>query len=566
MQLSRKSILSILIIGILTATLVVPETHAVQNLWGWVRKEQRYVTSSQSLAGSQQVSGTFVFSIGISNPGPSSVRGATIAFTSTRTPLSLISDTGGIGSSYAISGLSSGNYRYTWTVPDILPKSDQQVWIDTPITSTFSPGFDSSHEVTPTLLESQIVPQEIKIRVKPTQQFFGLNVGISLEGTDYVNVKMVKGSDRPALRYRSNTWISWWIDRPQTNRVYEFSVRIETTSLVFPSKVDFAPWMEVMAYESQRVDQWSSREWHGTSKPDPDISVWDVAIGASGNSESNVGIEIARTVGFWHPSAAQLRTEIVFTGLPFLQSGQSPYLYKDRNGLEYSLIVDDAAKPVGLIRKSESVHSVMFWLSEGYHVIAVPQIFLDNPGTRYYCEENTLILTGSQVSAYLHNYAFTHTLVGAFTHTFGYVKQFLLKVDPGIAGNQTVKWIDASSSVVVRTDALVQTPLGVRYNFLTWKGSIDANSSEVSFVMDKPVNMTAQWTADYTLPVLGGVVAAVSAGSLTLVATRRTKQTRPKTDYDTLLQRLETLKASGSISDSAYARLRAEYEKHVQDS
>jgi hypothetical protein len=469
-------------------------------------------------------------------------------------------DIGGIGSSYATSYIGPGNHRYTWTVPDILPKSDQQVGINTPIASTFSPGFDSSHEVTPTLLESQIVPQEIKIRVKPTQQFFGLNVGISLESTDYVNVKMVKGSDRPALSYKSSTWISWWIDRTQTNRVYEFSVRIEATNLIFPSKVDFAPWMEVMAYESQRVDQWSSREWHGTSKPDPDISVWDVAIGAPGNSESNVGIEIARTVAFRHPSAAQLHTEIVLTGLPFLQSGQSPYLYKDRNGSEYHLLVDDAVKPVFLLWKGESVRSVTFWLSEGYHVIAVPQIFSDNPGTRYYCEENTLMLTGSQVSVYLHYYR------GAFTHTFSYVKQFLLRVDPGVAGNQTVKWIDAGSSVVVRTDALVQTLLGVRYHFLAWKGSIDANSSEVSFVMDKPVNMTAQWTTDYTLPVLGGVMAAVSAGSLALIATRRTKQTRPKIDYNTLLQKLEALRASGSISESVYVRLRTEYEKHARGS
>jgi hypothetical protein len=557
MKLSRKSILSILIVGILSTTLVVPEAYAVEHLWGWVRKEQRYVTSSQSVDGSQQVSGTFVFSIGISNPGPSSVRGATIAFTSTRAPWSLISDTGGIGSSYATSDIGSGNYRYTWTVPDILSKSDQQVWINTPIPSRFSLGFDSSHEVTPTLLESQIVLQEIKIRVKPTQQFFGLNVGISLESTDYVNVKMVKGSDRPAVSYKSSTWISWWIDRPQTNRVYEFSIRIEATNLIFPSKVDFAPWMEVMAYESQRVDQWSSREWHGTSKPDPDISVWDVTIGTPGNSESNVGIQIARTVAFSHPSAAQLHTEIVLKGLPFLPSGQSPYLYKDRNGSEYHLIVDDAAKPVELLWISESVRSVMFWLSEGDHAIVVPKNFSDNPGTRYYCEENMLILTGSQVSAYLHDYA------GAFTHTFSYVEQFLLKADPGVAGNQMVKWIDAGSSVVVRTDALVQTPLGVRYHFLAWKGSIDANSSEVSFIMDKPVNMAAQWTADYTLPVLGGVVAAVSAGSLALVATRRTKQTRPKIDYDTLLQRLEALKASGSISDLAYVRLRAEYEKRA---
>ncbi|MGA2239484.1 MAG: hypothetical protein ABSG74_09750 [Candidatus Bathyarchaeia archaeon] len=46
-----------------------------------------------------------------------------------------------------------------------------------------------------------------------------------------------------------------------------------------------------------------------------------------------------------------------------------------------------------------------------------------------------------------------------------------------------------------------------------------------------------------------------------LVARGLTKQGKSKVDYDTLLQRLETLKASGSIPESAYAKLKSEYEE-----
>jgi hypothetical protein len=144
------------------------------------------------------------------------------------------------------------------------------------------------------------------------------------------------------------------------------------------------------------------------------------------------------------------------------------------------------------------------------------------------------------------------------------VKQYLLRVDPGVAGNQTVKWVDAGSSVTVRTDALVQTLLGVRYYFSAWHGSLDADSPEVTFVMDRPVNITAQWTADYTLPILGGVVAAVSAGSLALIVSRRTRQTKSKVDYDVLLQKREALKASGSISESPASQSAASDWRYVE--
>ena len=559
LKMTRKSIICVLLVVTLLVALGLPEAHAAMGLWGWVRKERRYVeevsTSIDSVPGGIRVSGTYAFSAGIYNPGPGTINGASIALSSSRSPTSMIADTGGRGGSYSTSYPGAGVYRYEWVLPMILPKSSQDLWFNTPIKCTFTPGFDSSREASPTLLESETNIQVIKIRIKPIQRFGALDVGIELRGSDYVRVELVKGSDKPLLRNKSTTWISWWVDNPQVNREYEFAVRLKLTNLIFPNRVDFVPWMQVYAYESRRVESWSSSEWHGTKQPDPDISIWDVTMKVLGNSGSDIERAEVTVVGFWHRTTVQLRTDVTIAGLPFLPTGASSYLYKDVNGV-YSLQLDHTAPSLQYNWISQDARSVTLWLTEEPHTISVPQIIGIGPGVRYYCEESGISL--AQVSALLR--------MKSYSHTFNYVKQYFLRVDPGVAGNQTVKWVNAGSNVTVRTDALVQTLLGVRYYFSAWNGSIDAGSPEVTFVMDRPVNMTAQWTVDYTLPVLGGVVAAVSAGSLALVATRRTKRPGPKVDYDALLRKLEALKASGSISDSAYAKLRAEYEKHARGS
>ena len=319
MHLAKKLVFGILLLSILSATLAIPKASAAGNLWVWVKKERRYVTSAQSVAGSTPLSGTFVFSIGISNPGPGPVQGATIALTSARDKQSLIADVGGVGDPDTISRTDVWGRpasRYTWRMPNIFPESSEQVWFDTPTKCTFNPGFNSSREVTPTLLTSETTTQLVRILVKPIQRFRALLVGISLESSDRVKVELVKGSDSPFLRDKSSTYVDWWIDDPQINKVYEFSLRLKLTNLIFPSRVDFVPWMEVEAYESQQVNAWSTSEWHGTPEPDPDLSVWDVTVGVPGNRGSNVAVEVVRTVGFWHPSSAQLKTTVTVGGLP----------------------------------------------------------------------------------------------------------------------------------------------------------------------------------------------------------------------------------------------------------
>ena len=416
---------------------------------------------------------------------------------------------------------------------------------------TFDPGFDSSREVTPTLLTSETPTQLVRILVKPIQRFRAILVGISLESSDRVKVELVKGSDRPFLRDKSSTYVDWWIDDPQINKVYEFSLRLKLTNLIFPSRVDFVPLMEVGAYESQQVNAWSTSEWHGTPQPDPDLSVWDVTVEVPGNHGSNVAVEVVRTVGFWHPSTAQLKTTVTVGGLPArLLAG-------------LHLVVDD--KPA----ESTMLGPTTLYLAERDHKIEVPSAIEDSPGVRYYSESNTVLLAGSDVSFYLK--------ARSLSLRFNYVKQFHLQVYSWGDGNHTDEWLPPGSMVTVRTSTFVfpsDVPLGLRpfsvaYRFQGWQGTVESKSSTVSFTLNQPTNMTALWVPDYSPIVTTDALILICASlmGVLLVSRRRKaipaeKKPRSETDTETLLQRLETLKASGAISESVYGKLRSEYEKH----
>jgi hypothetical protein len=553
MPLARKLVFGILLLGILSATLAIPKASAAGNLWVWVKKERRYVTSAQSVAGSDPLSGTFVFSIGIHNPGPALVQGATIALTSARDKQSLMADVGGVGDPDTISRTDVWGRpasRYTWRMPGIFPESSEQVWFNTPAKCTFAPGFDSSRDVTPTLLTSETLTQLVRILVKPTQRFRALLVGISLERSDRVKVELVKGSDRPFLNDKSSTYVDWWINDPQINKEYEFSLRLRLTNLVFPSRVDFVPWMEVEAYESQQVNTWSTSEWHGTPQPDPDLSAWDVTVGVPGNHGGNVAVEVVRTVGFWHPSTAELKTSVTVEGLP------APVLA----GLH--LVVDDVSL------ESTMLGPATLYLTERDHSIGVPSAIEDSPGIRYYSESNTVLLAESEVSFYLK--------AGSLSLKFSYVKQLRLQVYSWGDGNHTDEWLPPGSMVTVRTSTFVfpiGVPLGLRpfsvvYRFQSWQGTVESASPTVSFTLNQPTSMTALWVPDYSLIVTTDalILICVSLVGVLLVTQRRRavlteKKSRSDTDTETLLQRLESLKASGAISNSVYEKLRSEYEK-----
>jgi len=556
-----------MLIGILFPFLAAGEAWAATNLYAWVRREQRYVTSAQSVLGDSMVLGNYAYAVGIWNPGPSLVKGATVEFTSAYSPQTLAASTWGVGNSYALSNLDTNEYRYKWKMPDIPLKSTQEIGLITSIGSAFIPGFDSSREVTPTLLESTTSTQQVKVRVKPIQPFAALNVGVSLTGSSHVKVEFDEGSDKPRLRDKTHDFMYWWVDNPQTNRAYEFSVGLRLTNLIFPSRVDFVPYMQVMAYESRSDHSWLASEWHEMMPwSDPDRSVSDLMIRAPGTSQSVVGIEVARTVGYLDHSSAELKAIIVVQGLPATHSSS---LYTDRNGRNYYLEVDGTTSRAEFTAL-DSQRSTMLWLAEKTsHYIRAPQTVQEEPGIRYYCEDNTITLSDSDI--------LLAEPFGYFSHTFMYQKQFLLRFNSWADGNQTGEWLDFGRSVTVEVSPfavpenipLLFRILGIRYRFYGWNGIADSDSPRVTFAVERPMNVTALWTEDYSQSVPRVALAAIFTGllALVLVVTRsrlgstRAKKPPLELKYDTLLERLETLKASGTISESAYMRLRSEYER-----
>ena len=192
----------------------------------------------------------------------------------------------------------------------------------------------------------------------------------------------------------------------------------------------------------------------------------------------------------------------------------------------------------------------------------------DSPGVRYYSESNAVLLTGSDVSFYLK--------ARSLSLKFNYVKQLRLQVYSWGDGNHTDEWLPPGSMVTVQTSTFVfpsDVPLGLRpfsvaYRFQGWQGTVESNSSTVSFTLNQPTSMTALWVPDYSSIVTTGALILICASLMgVLFVSRRRKaipaekKPRSGTDTETLLQRLETLKASGAISESVYGKLRSEYEK-----
>jgi hypothetical protein len=211
------------------------------------------------------------------------------------------------------------------------------------------------------------------------------------------------------------------------------------------------------------------------------------------------------------------------------------------------------------------------YLAERDHTIELPPAIEESLGVRYHSESNTVLLAGSDVSFYL------KARPPSLSLRFNYVKQFHLQVYSwGDNNNHTDKWLPPGSMVTIRTSTFVfpsDVPLGLRpfsvgYRFQGWQGTVESKSSSLSFALEQPTSMTALWVP-YNLHIVIKDALILIFTSLTgalLVSRRRKamsseKKRRSEKDIETLLRRLETLKASGAIPESVYGKLRSEYEK-----
>lgn len=120
------------------------------------------------------------------------------------------------------------------------------------------------------------------------------------------------------------------------------------------------------------------------------------------------------------------------------------------------------------------------------------------------------------------------------TQLIGYYRaQYLLKVTSSQSGYSYQKWYDAGSNATLQEVNFVPTssPLtlfGGKYVFSGWSGDANSRSSEISFTMNSPKTIYANFSIDYgaVLLVFPIIVALGIIGEVILLALKRRKRTK----------------------------------------
>jgi len=115
------------------------------------------------------------------------------------------------------------------------------------------------------------------------------------------------------------------------------------------------------------------------------------------------------------------------------------------------------------------------------------------------------------------------------TQLVGYYRsQYLLRVTSYQSGYSYQKWYDAGSKATVQDVSFVPTswPLalfGGKYVFSDWSGDVNSSSSEISFAMNSPKTIHANFSIDYGLSILifPLIVALGIIGEIVLLVLRR---------------------------------------------
>ena len=107
-------------------------------------------------------------------------------------------------------------------------------------------------------------------------------------------------------------------------------------------------------------------------------------------------------------------------------------------------------------------------------------------------------------------------------------------------------WCEEGDLVTLRVDS----PQGflVRQVFRGWSGDVVSSFPSVTFVMDGPKTVVAEWVADYTQAYMVGGVASVvvaSAGYMSVQRSRREKRRQARTNLKKKL--IEELKNADEI-------------------
>ncbi len=196
----------------------------------------------------------------------------------------------------------------------------------------------------------------------------------------------------------------------------------------------------------------------------------------------------------------------------------------------------------------------------GPHEISVEDAVYAGPGTRFFCKQSKILVAKATAPKFIFNL------------------QYYLGIDSSHGNVTGTGWYDYKTIATARVDPVAIPAegifglLGIRVIFYGWNGT-ESREPEVTVLMDGPKNITAQWKDDFIL--LETWVGAIVASSVGLgeVARHRSRKHSVGTALpEKLLQpeafmaylgRLESLHKEGTITDSAYAVLKSEYEKRI---
>jgi hypothetical protein len=116
------------------------------------------------------------------------------------------------------------------------------------------------------------------------------------------------------------------------------------------------------------------------------------------------------------------------------------------------------------------------------------------------------------------------------TELIGYYRpQYLLKVTSSQSGYSYQQWYAPGSNVTLQEANFVPTswPLelfGGKYVFSGWSGDVNSSSSEISFAMNSPKTIYANFSIDYGFLIFPIIVALGIIGEIILLALKRRKR------------------------------------------
>jgi hypothetical protein len=135
------------------------------------------------------------------------------------------------------------------------PGSQRTVWLGGKSIIPITPGFDSRRVVTPTIVDSELVNQTLVVTVTPRESLSGIEVNPYLQAGAGVSASFIFSSITPKEEYISidGRGLGWWVDNPEPNREYRFSVTILLKNPTYPDRVFYKPEVSIDAVKDPPV-------------------------------------------------------------------------------------------------------------------------------------------------------------------------------------------------------------------------------------------------------------------------------------------------------------------------